>query len=126
VTSLCFSLLLSLSSCRKITNGVETGVYIGTFTVNYPDTSISGLTTIELKRKEFNCSGNINRVPAGGRGHYEIKKGKIIFNDENMWTADFDWNLILNGEYDYNSKGEKLKIWKTNSIATYTYELEIK
>ena len=87
---------------------------------------IIGNTEIELKTNTFKCSGNNNRIPAGGTGKYKIKNDKITFNDENGWTADFDWNLILNGEYDYNSKGKTLKIWKINTIGTYTYNLERK
>jgi hypothetical protein len=101
------------------------GTYTGIFTANYSSGEQSGEVTLKLQEGRYTCIGNPDRIPAGGRGTYTVEEDKIIFIDENVWTADFDWNLILNGEYDYTFDGHKLIIWKdTNDQSTYRYELE--
>ena len=108
------------------------GKYTGTFTVKYfeeipqPWAYGSGKTTLILKDGEFICARNSNRIPAGGSGNYYIDGNKIIFQDLNFWTADFDWGLILSGEYDYTFKGKKLKISRKSEYAHYEYNLERK
>ena len=101
------------------------GTYTGIFTVIYSSGEQSGEVTLKLQEGRYTCIGNPDRIPAGGRGTYTVEEDKIIFIDENVWTADFDWNLILNGEYDYTFDGQKLIIWKEiNDQSTYRYELE--
>ena len=115
---------------KKASIPIMEGKYSGTFTVKYfvemPSTwgTGSGKTTIELKNGKFTCTGNPNRVPAGGSGSYSISDGKIKFEDENFWSADFDWGLILSGKYDYTFDGKKLKISAKYENAHYEYDLE--
>ena len=41
-----------------------------------------------------------------------------------MWTADFDWNLILEGQYEYQCNGRNLKIFADkNGVGHYEYNL---
>jgi hypothetical protein len=114
-----------LYSCDKDDLNIKEGTYKGTFTVTYSSGTQTGQTTLELKNGKFSCSGNSNRIPAGGSGTYSLDNGKITFNDENFWTADFDWNLILRGQYDYSFNGKKLKISADkNGVGNYEYDLE--
>ena len=128
------SLCVVAFGCDKLRNpqtgtsggkGIE-GTYSGTFTVNYSDGTgkSTGATTLELKNGRYTCTGNHNRVPAGGSGTYSISNGKIIFEDENIWTCDFDWNMILKGEYYYTFDGKKLKFSENkNGVGYYEYDL---
>ena len=109
------------------------GIYSGTFTVRYisdvPEWWYwdfeSGETTLELKNGKYTCEGNPDRIPVGGSGNYSINHQKIIFEDENFWTADFDWNLILNGEYEYTFDGRRLKFSAfKNDVGYYEYDLK--
>ena len=109
---------------------IEEGVYSGVFTVTYfvgiPESwdRESGTATLELKDGRYTCTGNPNRVPAGGSGSYTISNGKITFNAEGGWTADFDWNLILMGEYDYTFDGKRFVISADkNEVGNYKYDL---
>jgi hypothetical protein len=120
-TALCFS------GCDKDKPVIQDGVYTGTFTVSYHSGQQTGQTTLELSKGAFSCSGNANRFPAGGSGTYLVEHDKIIFSDTNFWTAEFDWNLILSGHYDYSFDGKRLTLSTTiNGVATYKYELEKK
>ncbi|MFN5427704.1 MAG: hypothetical protein ACK5BO_06685, partial [Bacteroidota bacterium] len=58
-------------------------------------------------------------------GTFQVNKNKMIFSDDKMWTADFDWNLILNGEYEAVFDGKKLTLSANkNNVGNYRYELE--
>ena len=54
---------------EDVFESVEDGIYSGTFTVRYSNFSQSGTTTLELKDGKFTCTGNSNRIPAGGSGN---------------------------------------------------------
>lgn len=119
-----FTLATCFSGCKKENLRIEDGTYKGTFTVTYSSGTQSGYTTLVLKNGEFSCSGNTNKIPAGGSGTFSSSNSTVTFNDENFWTADFDWNLILSGTYDYTFNGENLKITANkNGVGNYTYDL---
>ncbi len=87
------------------------GVYSGTFTLITPTGSLSGGTSIEINGNRFVATGKANRIPAGGSGSFSLSDDMqtINFVDENFWTADFDWSLILSGEFVYSFDGENLE-----------------
>jgi hypothetical protein len=119
------TIILILVSCRRDVQMDFEGTYSGTFKVMYNSGMHSGSVKIELVNSKYTCSANTNMIPAGVKGTYTVNNGKIIFNDENFWTADFDWNLILNGKYDYSFDGKNLKIYADkNSVGHYEYNLE--
>ena len=115
-----------LLACGKNKQSLNNGVYTGTFTVKYDDgTTRTGETTLTLEGSTYQCTGGPNYTPAGGSGSFEEKAGMITFNDVNIWTANFDWNLILDGEYKYKFNGRKL-IFEAdkNNVGNYHYDLE--
>ena len=121
-TSLLLVLLVPLS-CNDSVSMLE-GAYAGTFTVHYEFMIQSGPVTLTLQSGRYTCSGGAGRIPAGGSGTYTVSAGVITFKDENVWTADFDWNLILSGPYQFTLNNGKLTLSKgINGMATYTYEL---
>ena len=99
------------------------GTYTGKFKVVYDTATFTGVTTLRLHGDTYHCEGNDNRIPAGGSGTFAIRDNTIIFHDENMWTADFDWNLILKGEYHYILYGKNLKLTMRKDGAMYEYDL---
>ena len=121
-------LFLVFFGCSK-NEPIEEGVYSGIFTVKYNVEmskswgSGNGITTLELKNWRYMCTGNPDRIPAGGQGSYSISKSRIVFNEEHLWLANFDWGLILHGEYNYKFDGNRLKITKKTENALYEYDL---
>ena len=119
-------LLVSLiMGCKKEKLAIQDGIYRGIFTVSYSNGVQTGPVTVELKSGTYTCSNNSNGIPAGGSGTFRIGNNKMFFTDDKMWTADFDWNLILNGDYETTFDGKKLSLTASrNNVGTYTYELE--
>ena len=106
------------------------GIFSGIFTVKYFESFYweagSGEVTIKLKNGRFYSTANPDgsRIPAGGSGTFSVNGDRITFNDENGWFANFDWNLILNGEYDFVFDGKRLRIWRETDFGLYEYILE--
>ena len=120
-----FSFALCLSSCDKDKLDIRNGTYAGTFTATYSSGTFTGPTTVELENGRYSCTGNPDRIPAGGSGSYTVDNDTITFQDENFWTMDFDGNLILNGAYGYTIDKKKLKISaERNGLGLYVYDLE--
>lgn len=123
--------LVTINACNKSDdNNADDnlqGTYYGTFTVEYlnGDSFSKPVTVIFSGENNYHSSGDNERIPAGGSGTYEKNTTKINFSDINIWTADFDWNLILNEEYDYSINGNQLIISANkNDVGFYKYELE--
>lgn len=121
-----FSLVLLMASCRRDLETPVDGVYVGTFKVIYPTESFDGTTRVTLENGRYECEGNDERLPAGGSGEYNVKKRTILFVDENNWTADFDWNRVLGGEYGFTFDGKTLKLVNDRTgVGYYEYILEL-
>ncbi|WP_432713915.1 hypothetical protein [Pedobacter sp.] len=116
-------LLLTLSigllwSCKSTENQAKfTGTFKGKFITGTP-----GATTATESQLTFNQS---NYTSTKGSGTFKVLDKKVInFADENMWTANFDWNTILKGDYTYEVKGDSLILNKTAvTDAIYQYRL---
>ncbi len=127
-------LLLSgflFTSCEK--ESVETlqikdGTYTGTFTKVNNDPlafalNVTAPTSVTINGDNYTSTGNPNRIPAGGSGKFTVNSSTINFSDKNIWTADFDWNLILSGEYKTEIKGDSLFLSKKSGYNLYSYRL---
>ncbi|WP_185967766.1 hypothetical protein [Formosa sediminum] len=107
-------------------NDLLYGNYEGEFTVIYNDSTIySNPVTLQLNTDNtYRSSGNENYFPAGGSGSFSSNSTILEYNDENFWTANFDWNLILNGSYKYTKTEDSLVFTAfKNNIGQYTYKL---
>ena len=121
-------LSLAFKSCNNddSINQDFNGVYSGTFTVKYlnGETFTNPVTVSFNGENSYNSSGNSDYFPAGGSGTYIKGSSTINFSDINYWTANFDSNLILGGEYKYSLNKNTLTISSVRSdFGTYTYEL---
>ncbi|RZK58438.1 MAG: hypothetical protein EOO91_08290 [Pedobacter sp.] len=103
-------LMLLFTSCKKENNARDfKGTYSGTFKTN-----IGG--KIAVSDAELLLVGDDFKVTKGTKlasGTFKVDDTKsVTFADKNVWTADFDWNLILNGLYIYEAKGDSLILTK--------------
>jgi len=136
------SILLFAASCSdKINLSLLDGNYTGHYYYSGPGETRSiksqNTVSVNLSGKEFTSTGGTSRIPAGGAGEFSlIDKEEVQFNDKHVWTADFDWNLILNGRFIYELKNDsliltrKFEICKTCAIkpgmlpGSYQYRLK--
>ena len=122
---LAFLLLAALSACDKerFEKQIE-GNYTGSFqrtapTGPYPVQQVS----LHLNDNSFSGQSSNARQPALCHGRWEAGSSVIDFHNSCVWTADFDWTLILTGTFRYELNGTRLKMWKKTGDITDTYEL---
>lgn len=115
--SLCFALVVfMLSSCEK-SDKVEpfAARYKGHFvrtTGNALENPAMSNVTLEFTDNTFSGSSNTMNYPAICQGSFTISQTKINISNSCMFTANFDWTLIFNGEYNYDLSGDQLRIWR--------------
>jgi hypothetical protein len=101
------------------------GKYSGYFTrstVNEDGTPSK--VTLIFTGNTFSGSGDTPKYPAICEGTYSIDGDKITFTNTCPWTAEFDWTLILGGEYVINVDGDQVKFFRDyNGIQSDTYVL---
>jgi hypothetical protein len=104
---------------------IADGLYKGKFKVVYAQDQqvYTGKTSLLILSPTFVSTGNKKRIPAGGSGTFTVSGNKIVFHEENMWTADFDWNLIMNGEFDFTYDGKRLCLIAERANGRYEYVL---
>jgi len=104
------------------------GTYSGKFIYDNPARSASATVSdasVTFSEGSYKAEGNPDKIPAGGSGTFSVAGKKVKFSDENMWTAEFDWGLILNGSYDYKINKDSLILTRqTEEGIKYQYRLK--
>lgn len=102
-------------SCKKTSPDVliPEGTYVGTF---QRLTSAGGQTsnvTITFLANNWTGQSQFAKYPALCHGTYKSSGADIVtFENACPWTAEFDWTLILSGEYKVNLVDNNIEISK--------------
>jgi hypothetical protein len=115
-----FILLLAVAagSCKKNDNNTETkpeGTYTGTFQRKVSGNGEISNVSLTFSAGAWNGQSQFAKYPALSHGTFSINGNKVSFQNESAWTAEFDWSLILNGDYNISTSGNTLSITKTYS-----------
>ncbi len=115
---LAMALISLATACRKDSDnqpGNAKGTYKGTFKRYHLDGSQTANVTLVLDYPNYSGSSDIPKYPAIGQGtYYADDEANLHFSNQSIFTADFDWSLILNGNYfEVNSNGDSLEFAKS-------------
>ena len=120
---------LFIGGCDKSEDsGSFNGTYKGIFELTNSDPTVDfmplkGDVSVTLSGKGYQSTANSNYAPAGGQGTYTAKRNEIVFTDTLFRTANFDWNLVLNGSYKVTRKADSVHLVKKIGYNSYTYKL---
>ena len=105
-------LILSCESDRKNDLRIQEGTYSGTFQrqIAFGGGGDIVNVTITFSSDNWTGQGERDKYPALCHGKYNLDGQKIVFTNECVWTAEFDWSLILGGDYDFTVEGKLLTI----------------
>ena len=116
------AVVIGFAACDKSdpTSFSLNGRYMGTFSRTGMDTA-----NVNILFDGDNFSGQSDRVnyPAICHGSFDLNDNLIRFNDSCAWTANFDWSLILSGQYNISYNDGGVRMWKTNGSVTDEYRL---
>jgi hypothetical protein len=106
-------LAVTLSNCTTNTEFSAdhiSGNYLGVFERN------GETSTVEIRfiNGTFIGESEIEKFPAICNGVYSTEENRITFTNNCVWTADFDWSLILSGEWTYSRNRSELILFKSN------------
>lgn len=111
---LVLSLALLSSSCKKTGNEnaspVKDGTYKGTFQRLTANGGLIVNVSLNFKNGNWSGQGETSKYPALCHGRYQVEGDNINFINYCIWTAEFDWTLILEGDYKLSSIGNQLEI----------------
>ena len=103
------------------------GTYEGTFIRTSPNAKYEpSQVTLIFSNNQFQGESEITKYPAICRGSYEIKGTNVVFTDSCFWTAEFDWSLILSGEFAAELTSDELTMQRKNGSIWDLYELKRK
>lgn len=105
-------ILLIIYACNQ-NDDIKTiieGNYVGIFERN------ANTSNVELNFHSGTYSGKsqIEKFPAICDGTYSISENIITFKSECIWTAEFDWSLILAEKWTYTHTNDTLIMINSN------------
>jgi hypothetical protein len=121
-------LLLALASCKKskvsVPNMDLRGNYTGTFQRFGPEfiNKISNVT-LNFSPDKWSGQSDMAKYPALCNGTYKIADDKVTFLNACGWYADFDWTLILKGEYELTRQNNTVTFTKSGANYKDVYTL---
>ncbi len=107
-------------------DGVLTeGTYVGVFTRMDPVAKYQpSNVTITVTGDRFEGSSSIRNYPAICEGRVRSDGRSVEFENECVFTADFDWTYILNGTFQASTERKTLILTKSYGGGRYdTYHL---
>lgn len=114
-------LFVAFVACDRENPLAKDRTYEGTFyTKNLPQNYTSTSFTLKLDKGRFDFEPLDNSPMKHSSGTFILKDNQVTFHDENMWTADFDWNLIFSGDFDLSSNKQEITLTK-NGENNYKY-----
>lgn len=106
---------ITISACKKantVAFAFTPGKYTGTFQRQVLPESPVALITLQFSGDTWSGESNMVKYPALCSGTYKKSGNTISFGNACPWTAEFDWTLILSGDYEVKQKGDSLQIIK--------------
>jgi len=111
-------LLLTSLTCEREPDMIPSGTYTGTFQRQdtFGDGEISNVT-ITFSKYSWTGESDVHNYPAIGYGSYSLKKDKVTFDNKSQFTADFDFSLILSGDFFISINNDQVRISRDYSGA---------
>jgi hypothetical protein len=130
ILSMTIVVFVALSACKKDKNNVriQPGTYKGTFArVGAARWEPPAQVTLTFTGNQYNGQATVQQYPALCNGTFSVNGSTVNFENACMWTADFDWTLILDGDYEIATSGDSLFITRGYKGIVYqqdTYKLK--
>ena len=109
-------ILFTILSCKKEVEVLEEVETIETITIygNYTGTffrdGIYSNVELAFNDWEFTGTSETDNFPAICNGSYTLSDSVVSFQNKCSYTANFDWTLILSGNWNYTLNDNVLKL----------------
>ncbi|MBZ5856619.1 hypothetical protein [Flavihumibacter profundi] len=122
---LLFTVILAISffSCKKYNTSpvqLEDGIYSGTFQRLVNGYGQVSKVTLTFSRGIWTGESEFAKYPALCHGTYSLdQNGVISFVNDCVFTAEFDWSLILSHQFSLNREGDSIS-FSRSPMVNYT------
>ena len=97
---------------------IDNGIYEGTFQREIISSeNETAKITLTFSSNKWSGTSEFAKYPALCHGTFTIVSNSIFFTNDCAWTAEFDWSLILSGEYSISKNGENIEFTRDYKIA---------
>ena len=126
------ALIVSFSACDQESSGFsgtfdEPTTYEGVFIRSAPSIRTRPIdVTVTFNENTFSGTIGEDNYPAICEGTFVLSNNVIEFTNACYWTANFDWSLILSGEWSIEGDLEELTLTKKTGDFTDWYFLKKK
>lgn len=104
---------------------IEPGTYAGEFFFTEKNDTIISTVQFTFTDSTYNCIPQMMFHPPAGAGKYRIHGDSVELRDLTAHTADFDWTLILGGNFGYRRSGTKIIFSQNDSARERTRRIEL-
>ncbi|WP_421762566.1 hypothetical protein [Ekhidna sp.] len=121
--------IVFINSCddERLTLADLDGTYEGNFIRSSPYAKYApAQVTLTFANGQFQGANEKTKYPAICNGTYEVEGDKVEFINACIWTAEFDWSLILSGEFYIEFEANTLTLQRKNGDITDLYQLKRK
>ncbi|MEP0987356.1 hypothetical protein [Ekhidna sp.] len=121
--------IVFINSCddERLTLADLDGTYEGNFIRSSPYAKYApAQVTLTFAKGQFQGASEKTKYPAICNGTYEVEGDKVEFINTCIWTAEFDWSLILSGEFYIEFEANTLTLQRKNGDITDLYQLKRK
>ena len=110
------ALLFSACSDDGSVNSIMDGTYVGTFMITLEDGQIqTGDVAFTFNGSSYSCLPQQRYLPPSGAGSFQTMGQVLRLKDTSMHTAEFDWTLILNGDFSFTFNGLHLVLQQNDT-----------
>jgi len=110
------ALLFSACSGDGSVSPIMEGTYAGTFTITLEDGQTqTGNVTFTFTGSSYSCVSQERYLPPNGAGAFRTMGRIIRIKDTSLHTAEFDWTLILNGDFSFTLDGSRLVLQQNDT-----------
>jgi hypothetical protein len=113
-------------ACQKHDSDTIDGDIFGRYTGTFSRTGMDTVPVNFIFKTDNTYEGSSGRFqyPAICGGSFQHDDLSLVVNDSCTWTANFDWTLIFDGNYNIAFNNENsVRIWRTNGTVTDEYIL---
>ncbi len=111
-------LAVAATSCTKTGAGIQIpdGTYAGTFQRQYAGGGQISTVSLVFSGGQWTGQSQYVQYPGLCNGSFNsIGIDSVHFTNACVWPADFDWSLILSGNYKVSLSGSRLEITRDYS-----------
>jgi hypothetical protein len=104
---------------------IDPGIYSGQFFFTEKNDSIVSTVQFTFAESTYTCVPQMLYHPPAGAGKYRMHGDSVELRDLSAHTANFDWTLILDGNFGFRRSGATITLSQKDDVRERTRRIEL-